>query len=39
LGIGTLEKHDATLSTYLPLHTLEHKQAGKLVPKILPKWQ
>jgi len=29
---------DSTLSAYLPLHILEHKQTGKLVPKILPKW-
>jgi len=33
-----LKKHDTTLSAYLPLHILEHKQAGKLSPKILPKW-
>jgi len=36
--MGRLKTHDPTLSAYLSLHILEHKQAGKLLAKILPKW-
>ena len=35
----TLKKADPTLFTNLPLHILEHKQAGKLLTKISSKME